>query len=195
MGFDRLQDNQREAIISFLSNNDVLVLLPTCSGKSLCYSLLLLKVDCLQHSETPSSIAVVVSLLVSLTPSSSSCNQPRVVRVSMVIVHASHSSGTTRSIAIYQTPSSLGGVWRTRLLNMHTYTKQLVCIHNISLYTNYQLVRNIAIPIIPITITINSTYGADASVLVQISIESAQTTCMQHALLQISNTCRHHVIA
>ena len=188
LGFDRLQDNQREAIVSFLSDNDVLVLLPTSSGKSLCYSLLLLlKVDCLRHSESPSSIAMVVSLLVSLMPSSSSCNQPRVVCVSMVIVHASHSSGTTWSIAFYQTPSPLGGIWRTRLLNMHTYTKQLVCIH-ISLYTNYQLVCNIAIPIIPITITINSTYGADASVLVQISIESAQTTCMQHALLQISDT-------
>ena len=35
-------------------------------------------------------------------------------------------------------------------------------------------------------VLINSTYGADASVLVQISFESAQTTCMQHALLQIS---------
>ena len=141
LGFDRLQDNQREAIISFLSDNYVVVLLPSSSGKSLCYSLLPLTVDCLRHSKTPSSIAMVVSLLVSLMPSSSSCNQPRVVRVSMVTLHASHSSGTIWSIAFYQTSSPLGGVWRARLLNMHAYTKQLVCIH-ISLYTNYQLVCN-----------------------------------------------------
>ena len=41
--------------------------------------------------------------------------------------------------------------------------------------------------------TINSTYGVDASVLVQMRSESTQTS--QHACIgTISNTCRHHVL-
>ena len=44
--------------------------------------------------------------------------------------------------------------------------------------------------------TINSTYGVDASVLVQMSTESAQTTCMHFynfKLLQTSCTCRQSI--
>ena len=40
---------------------------------------------------------------------------------------------------------------------------------------------------------INSTYGADASVLVQMNTESAQTTCMH--CYKFQNTYRHHVFA
>ena len=40
----------------------------------------------------------------------------------------------------------------------------------------------------------NSTYSVNVSMLVQMSTESAQTTRMQWHLLQISNTCRYHVL-
>ena len=39
---------------------------------------------------------------------------------------------------------------------------------------------------------ISSTYGADASVLVQMNTESAQTTCMH--CYKFQNTYRHHVL-
>ena len=37
MGFISLYDEQKEAVLSFVGHKDVLVLLPTGRGKSLCY--------------------------------------------------------------------------------------------------------------------------------------------------------------
>ena len=65
LGFQHLREEQKEAVVSFVSGKDVLVLLPTGSGKSLCYSLLPWTFDKLR--QTPNmSIVVVVSPLVSL---------------------------------------------------------------------------------------------------------------------------------
>ena len=42
-----MKDKQKEAITSFVEGNDVLVILPTGYGKSLCFALLPLVFDCL----------------------------------------------------------------------------------------------------------------------------------------------------
>ena len=65
MGVAKLKDKQREAIISFVEGNDVLVILPTGYGKSLCFALLPLVFDCLR-GEVKASIVVCISPLTSL---------------------------------------------------------------------------------------------------------------------------------
>ena len=52
-----------QAVGAFVQGQDVFVSLPTGSGKSLCYPLVL---DRLKKTETPLSLVIVVSLLKSL---------------------------------------------------------------------------------------------------------------------------------
>ena len=66
LGYPKLRERQKEAVLHFVKGNDVFVCLPTGSGKTLCYTLLpglfdrLLKVDC------GKSMVIVVSPLQAL---------------------------------------------------------------------------------------------------------------------------------
>ena len=72
----KLKDGQKQAIDSFLANNDTLVVLPTGYGKSLVYQLVPLCCDYIQHARMCSctneahierkNIAVVISPLTAL---------------------------------------------------------------------------------------------------------------------------------
>ena len=64
LGYPQLRSKQYDAVKSFLEGNDVFVVLPTGSGKSLCYSLLPLAFNTLLGRE--SSIVIVISLLKAL---------------------------------------------------------------------------------------------------------------------------------
>lgn len=65
MGFISLYDEQKEAVLSFVGHKDILVLLLTGRGKSLCYLLVPWTFDCLhKRSGKQVSIVVVVSPLV-----------------------------------------------------------------------------------------------------------------------------------
>ena len=64
MGFTSLRDKQKEAILAFVKGRDVFVSLPTGSGKSLCYSILLKVFD--RVKKKSSSIVIVVSPLIAL---------------------------------------------------------------------------------------------------------------------------------
>ena len=69
MGFGRVYEEQKDAVLSFIAGRkDVLVLLPTGKGKSLCYLLLPWTFDSLrgERSGDDSAIVVVVSPLVAL---------------------------------------------------------------------------------------------------------------------------------
>jgi len=46
MGIQKLKEKQKDAITLFVDGNDVLVILPTGFGKSLCFALLPLVFDC-----------------------------------------------------------------------------------------------------------------------------------------------------
>ena len=65
MGVVELKEKQKEAIKSFVEGNDVLVILPTGYGKSLCFALLPLVFDYLR-GEANTSIVICVSPLTSL---------------------------------------------------------------------------------------------------------------------------------
>ena len=65
LGYSSLKDKQKEAIITFLSGNDVFVALPTGYGKSLCYGCLPGAFDILRKTEKM-SIVIVISPLISL---------------------------------------------------------------------------------------------------------------------------------
>ena len=64
LGYSSLRENQLKAIKSFLEGNDVFVILPTGSGKSLCFWLLPFAFDYLY--ERVDSIVIVVSPLIAL---------------------------------------------------------------------------------------------------------------------------------
>ena len=64
LGYPQLRSKQYDAVKSFLEGNDVFVVLPTGSGKSLCYSLLPLAFNTLLGRE--SSIVIVISPLKAL---------------------------------------------------------------------------------------------------------------------------------
>ena len=66
IGFSSLWIEQETALLHFLSKNDTFVCLPTGYRKSLCYTLLPLIFDRLNLHVSPSSVILVVSLLVSL---------------------------------------------------------------------------------------------------------------------------------
>ena len=69
LGYQHLTEEQREAVIHFVSGEDVFVSLPTGAGKSLCYGLLPLIFDFLRlsaESRPHHSIVMVVSPLKSL---------------------------------------------------------------------------------------------------------------------------------
>ena len=63
VGVANLKDKQKEAITSFVEGNDVVVILPTGYGKSLCYALLPLVFECLRGED---SIVICISPLTSL---------------------------------------------------------------------------------------------------------------------------------
>ena len=65
MGVAELKEKQKDAIKSFVEGNDVLVILPTGYGKSLCFALLPLVFDYLR-GEANTSIVICVSPLTSL---------------------------------------------------------------------------------------------------------------------------------
>ena len=64
LGYTVVRPMQLQAIRSFMEGNDVLICLPTGSGKSLCYSVLPYAFDDLLNPE--GSIVVVVSPLIAL---------------------------------------------------------------------------------------------------------------------------------
>ena len=70
VGYEKLKDDQRDAIAAFLQGKDVFVSLPTDSGKSLCFVLIPSIVDLLKSAlSLPSnhcSMMVIISPLVSL---------------------------------------------------------------------------------------------------------------------------------
>ena len=65
IGVADLKDKQREVIESFVLGSDVLVILPTGYGKSLCFALLPLVFDCLRGKDNV-SIVVCISPLTAL---------------------------------------------------------------------------------------------------------------------------------
>ena len=64
LGYSSLRENQLQAVRSFMEGNDVFVILPTGSGKSLCFSVLPIAFDFL--FERVVSIVIVVSPLIAL---------------------------------------------------------------------------------------------------------------------------------
>ena len=64
LGFDALKEEQKVAVLSFLSGRDVSVSLPTGYGKSLCYGCLPWVFNSLKERST--SVVVVVSPLIAL---------------------------------------------------------------------------------------------------------------------------------
>lgn len=64
LGYASIRSNQLKAIRSFMEGNDVLVILPTGSGKSVCFSVLPFAFDDLFQRD--GSIVVVVSPLIAL---------------------------------------------------------------------------------------------------------------------------------
>ena len=66
MGYKELKKEQRDAILSFISSNDVFVSLPTGFGKSLIYGCLPVLFDKLHNHDYTTSIVVVVSPLKAL---------------------------------------------------------------------------------------------------------------------------------
>ena len=65
-GFQYLSEEQKETIVLFALGKDVLVLLPTSNGRSLCYSLLLWTFYELYQTPGASTCIAVMSSLVSL---------------------------------------------------------------------------------------------------------------------------------
>jgi ATP-dependent DNA helicase RecQ len=66
IGYEKLSGPQQTAIFEFIKGNDVFLLLPTGSGKSLCYILLPLVFDYLRQDASHHTIALVISPLHSL---------------------------------------------------------------------------------------------------------------------------------
>ena len=66
LGYASPQKDQTEAIVQFVSGRDVFVVLPTGSGKSMCYIALPFVFDELRKLTEPKSLVVVMSPLVSL---------------------------------------------------------------------------------------------------------------------------------
>ena len=64
LGYPSLRENQYKAVFSFLNGNDVFVILPTGSGKSLCFAVLRFAFDDL-HGRV-GSIVIVISPLIAL---------------------------------------------------------------------------------------------------------------------------------
>ena len=65
LGYE-LRAKQLEVVFKFVRGQDVFVSLPTGSGKSLCYSVLLWTFDRLRKRRKPNSLVIVVSPLVAL---------------------------------------------------------------------------------------------------------------------------------
>ncbi len=64
LGYSQLRDEQRKAVSSFIRGNNVFVVLPTGSGKTLCFATIPWLFDELYHRE--GSIVIVVSPLTAL---------------------------------------------------------------------------------------------------------------------------------
>ena len=91
LGYDRPTQEQADAVKNFVLGKDVLVNLPTGSGKSLCYAMLPLVFDILRrekdHTETHHSIVVVVSPLVSIMKDQTEAYSKRGLRCASVGKH------------------------------------------------------------------------------------------------------------
>ena len=66
LGYSNLRVRQKEAILHYVQGKDVFVLLPSASGKSLCYYILPVVFDILRKNSDPKCIVIVVSPLVAL---------------------------------------------------------------------------------------------------------------------------------
>ena len=62
LGLSSLKQEQKDAVMQFLSKKDIFVVLPTGFGKSICYGILPLVFDSLLNTE--GSIVMVVSPLI-----------------------------------------------------------------------------------------------------------------------------------
>ena len=72
LGYPLLRENQLKAVKSFMQGNDVFLILPTGSGKSLCFSVLPFAFDYLYGRV--GSIVIVVSPLIALMKDQVCCN-------------------------------------------------------------------------------------------------------------------------
>ena len=75
-----MKEQQRDAIVSFVSSQDVFVSLPTGFGKSFCYQCLPVLFDCLRGHNQPTSIIVVVTPLVAIMKEQVSQLQSKQIR-------------------------------------------------------------------------------------------------------------------
>ena len=66
LGYVQLKEEQKDAILSFVSGKDVFVSLPTGFGKSLCYQCLPMLFDTLRGHIQPTCIIVVITPLVAI---------------------------------------------------------------------------------------------------------------------------------
>ena len=132
IGVESLKEHQREAIVSFVDGNDVLVCLPTGYGKSLCFAVLPLVFDYLR--ERRGSIVICVSPLTSLMMEQKSKFTPRGLMVDFV-GEMQHDLKSIENVQcgrvqlLYISPESIlrNPQWRDMLLT-DVYQENLVAI-------------------------------------------------------------------
>ena len=120
MGVAELKEKQKDAIKSFVEGNDVLVILPTGYGKSLCFALLPLVFDYLR-GEANTSIVICVSPLTSLMMEQRT--------------RFSHRGLSAEFVGELQTdPKSMRNVEKGNALHPRSYCKPR-CVYTLNYYT------------------------------------------------------------